>query len=82
MVDLKQEMNATIIGEPSSNRPNHYGNTSGFNLPNSRLSVSYSNNYWDIYEEVDVLEPDIPVYRDFNDYINGLDTVLEHIKGL
>lgn len=81
-VDLKQEMNALIVGEPSSNRPNHYGNVSGFNLPNSGLRVSYSNNYWDIYEEVDVLEPDIPVYRDFDDYVNGVDTVLEHIKGL
>ena len=81
-VDLKQEMNALIIGEPSSNRPNHYGNVSSFELPNSGLKVSYSNNYWDIYEEVDVLEPDIPVYRDFEDYVNGVDTVLEHIKGL
>ena len=63
-------------------KPNHYGELRSFNLPNTDLRVSYSTKYFRLLEDSDPdsLYPDITVETEFEDFLNGRDTILEMIK--
>jgi C-terminal processing protease CtpA/Prc len=85
-VQLREETNATFVGEPTSGKPNHFGAVRGFKLPNSKISVTYSTkhiNFSDFYETsyegVDSFIPDVIVENSIEDYINNRDAVLEKI---
>gem|GEM_PF-282970 len=81
-MDFKNYCNATIVGEPTTSGANHYGELGSFILPNLKLPVYYSTKYFKNSEnDSNWLKPDIFVYRNFDDYISGIDTVFEAIKG-
>ena len=62
-------------------KPNHFGEVRVFNLPNTDLKVSYSTKYFKLLENIDpdALYPDITVETEFEDFLNGRDTVLKLI---
>lgn len=75
---LKRDLNAILVGEPTGQRPNAYGEVKTMNLPHSDLPVQYSTRYLKTMEDdPPALEPDIQVTRSSLDYASGRDPVLE-----
>lgn len=80
---LRQYTKATIIGEPSGQKPNSYGEVKTFMLPNSKLEIGYSTKFWKNVEDDPLsMMPDIFVEVSFDDYVNGRDVVFEKILAL
>jgi hypothetical protein len=80
-IDFKKNTEAILIGEPTSGKPNHFGEVNKFSLPKSGLSVSYSTKYFNyLDEDLSSLMPDITVETTFADYAAGKDPVLEAVK--
>lgn len=81
VIALKKQTNATIIGENSGGRPNHYGQTKAFRLPNSQIGVSYSTRYIiGLKEDIEYLEPDVAIGVSFAFEKEDKDAVMEWVK--
>jgi len=80
-VDFREKLEGFLVGRPAAAKPNHYGEVKSFNLPNSGLRISYSSKYFRVYndKEPDALYPDIYVDTEFEDFVNGEDTILNLI---
>jgi len=77
-VYLKEELRATLIGEPTGQKPNAYGDVRRFLLPNSRIAVRYSTKYWRMAsDDAPSLDPDLFVSQASSDYFGMRDPVLE-----
>lgn len=78
-ITLSQEMNATLVGEATGGKPNHYGEVRQFRLPNIGLLVQYSTRYWLNYPGSDplTLEPDIQAPLTVHDLLTGRDPALD-----
>lgn len=82
-----KEMGGYLVGVPTSGSVNHFGEVGSFNLPNSGIRVSYSNkmiwlgDYLDAAQGygIESLKPDLTVYESLEDYLNGIDTVVEAV---
>jgi len=46
VMDFPHDLHAILVGEPTGNKPNHYGQQQNFELPNSRLMVHYSTKHF------------------------------------
>jgi len=80
-IAFRKHTEAILIGEPTSGRPNHFGEVKKFKLPNSGLSVSYSTKYFKyIDDDPNSLIPDITVETSFKDFASGKDPVLDAIR--
>ncbi|MDY0781464.1 S41 family peptidase [Tenacibaculum sp. IB213877] len=78
---FKNYTNATIIGEETSGKPNHFGEVKTFRLPNSNLKVYYSTKYFKkVDNDVHTIIPDVKINTTFSDFINGTDPTLEWVK--
>lgn len=74
---LKAEAGAVLIGEPTGQKPNAYGEVKSFTLPRSGLVVYYSTKYWKTEEgDRPSLEPDHAVRLSSADYFGLQDPVL------
>ena len=79
-IDLRNEMNAVLVGEPSGSKPNSYSENDEFTLPNSRLEVSYSTRYYKLQdEETPSLMPDKLIEPVWELYTAGRDPAMEWI---
>jgi hypothetical protein len=77
-VYLRLHSQARFVGEPTGGKPNSYGEVRQFRLPNSRASVSYSTNYFQLMEiDPDSLEPDVYVPVPAEAAFSGQDPLLE-----
>ncbi len=75
---LKRETKAILVGEPTGQRPNAYGEVKTMNLPHSKLLAQYSTKYFKTMDgDPPTLAPDILVERSSWDYASGRDPVLE-----
>jgi hypothetical protein len=75
---LKRETKATLVGEPTGQRPNFYGEVETMALPHSKLRVHYSTRYFKTMDgDPPSLAPDIQIEPSSSDYANGRDPVLE-----
>jgi hypothetical protein len=77
---LEQRTAARFIGQPTADRPNHYGETNIFVTPNSALPIIHASEYYETSTPGDqrrYREPDIGVAYTFADYAAGTDAVLE-----
>lgn len=80
-INFKKRTEAIFVGEPTSGKPNHFGEVNKFTLPNSGLSVSYSTKYFKYLDEDPAsLIPDIIVETSFKDFASGKDPVLDTIR--
>ena len=80
-IDLKRELNATFIGEPTSGCANHLGEIRGFVLPTSKVGISYSTKYFKQAEIKDgPLQPDVAKETTYEDFMSGTDPVLDWIR--
>lgn len=71
---------AVFIGEPTGERPNHYGDATEITLPSSKIVVSVATLYWQDMgplDQRDASVPDVAVGLTSEDYARGRDPVLE-----
>lgn len=79
-VDFINNAEVVIIGEETGGRPNHYGEVNRFVLPESRLVVSYSTEYFFLMEDnPSTITPEILAPISFQDYIMGRDPAMEAV---
>jgi hypothetical protein len=78
-MDFRDRLHAILVGEPTGNKPNHYGDQKRFLLPNSKLMVQYSTKHFTLIQDADpsTLAPDILVPYSVDDFLAGRDPVLE-----
>lgn len=79
-VELKQQVGARLIGEPTGQKPNHYGELKSFVLPHSKITVRYSTKFWKTEAgDRPSLEPDQQVLLSSADYFAMRDPVLDAV---
>lgn len=79
-VDLKKNTRATVIGEPTGEHPNHYGEQRVLKLPNSGIEVTYSTKFHELIEKnADAYAPDVLVPPTPESYLRGVDPAMEWI---
>jgi len=79
---LARYTNVTIMGEATSGKPNHFGNTSSFNLPHSGISITTSKVLHQDGQPEDFstsTEPDFFVPLSSADFVARRDPVLERV---
>lgn len=79
-VYLKEATEALFFGEPTGEMPYKGGPAYFAKLTHSGLYYMYSKNVFEpLYEGVDTIQPDFYIEPSFDDYQNGIDTILETI---
>ncbi len=72
---------ATLIGEASGTRPNHYDGIRQFLLPYSRITVQFATQYRPVRKsEARVLTPQIVIPVTFEHFRNGRDPVFDFVR--
>ena len=79
--DGSKQLGATLVGEPTGGNLNHYGEVKTFNLPYSGFTITYCTKYFENVKgyDKDALYPDIKSSIKLDDYINGVDTVVQTV---
>lgn len=79
-IQLKNQTNATFVGEPTGGKPNHFGEVRNFMLTNSGINISYSTKYFTLSnEDTDSFYPDTAIELGFKDYVENWDPVLDAV---
>ncbi len=77
-IELKQKTNATLIGEPTGGKPNHFGEVRSFILTHSGLTVFHSTKFFkSLPDDPHSLIPDIHTPVRSTDYIRGADPAFD-----
>lgn len=80
---LKRRYGAVLVGEPSGGSPNHFGEIRSFELPRSKLKVSYSTRRFDRGPTgAKTIPPDHAASQSYADFVSGKDPVLDKIRSL
>jgi hypothetical protein len=76
---LQGDLHAILIGQPTGNKPNHFGQVASFELPNSKLKVKYSTKHFHMVRNGDPrsFDPDIDVPYSLEDFLAGRDPVFD-----
>jgi Peptidase family S41 len=75
---LKSDASATLIGEPTGQKPNAYGEVRSFTLPHSKIPVNYSTKHFQTESgDRPSMEPDVRVELSSTDYFALRDPVLD-----
>jgi len=78
--EITRYTEAILVGEPTSENINFYGDARPVVLPHSQITAYISYLWWQDYpalENADWTAPQVPVRMSFEDYVNNQDTVLE-----
>ena len=77
-LQLREQMQAILVGEPTGARPNSYSEAASFTLPNSHFQVQYSRLYYHLVPgNPDGVIPDKVLPPTWSDYQAGTDAALE-----
>lgn len=79
VIDLEQQTSAIFVGEPTGGSPNHFGNATRFQLPNSGLNAHVATFAWTTAGKDDkrlTREPDILVTHESGSFFSGEDPTL------
>jgi hypothetical protein len=80
---LKHDCGARFVGEVPRAVPNHQADAEHFELPNSKIEVSYSSKLWRLFPELGearTIPIDLPAAWTWDDYRSGRDPMLEAIQ--
>jgi hypothetical protein len=78
--DFRRETPAILVGEPAGEKPNSYQESRRMQLPNSKLTVSYSTKFYRFADPgIEAIVPDKLFEPAWADYKAGRDPVLEWI---
>lgn len=79
-MDLKNSTNATLIGEPTGGKPNHFGEVKVIHLSNTNVDIQYSSKYFKTTsKDTDSIYPDVNITLKASSYFNGKDDFLNYI---
>ena len=71
---------AVLIGEPTGGSPNCYGEVLSFELPNSKIKVSYSTKYYKLTDDGALtITPDVELSPSVNDFKENKDVFMDYI---
>ena len=84
---MMKEIGSTIVGTPTGGSVDHFGQVSDFELPNSKVRVTYSNKFIELFPllksaekyDVEPFLPDISVEQTLEDYLLGKDSVVNYV---
>jgi C-terminal processing protease CtpA/Prc len=77
---FRERTAAILVGEPIGERPNSYQEAREMRLPNSKLLVRYSTQYYEFTKGGEnVIRPDQLIPTDWETYKAGRDPVLEWV---
>ena len=77
-VELRRDAGAVLYGEPTGGKPNHYGETKTFELPNSKIAIQYSTKFFKMQDEdTPGVMPDVRIDLTSADIINAHDTIMD-----
>jgi hypothetical protein len=79
-MDFRDNIHAILIGEPTGEKPNSYGEVKTIKLPNSGIEIMCTTKFFRLMTNSDppALMPDIAVVaRSLEDYLAGRDPVLD-----
>ena len=80
-IELRDELDAVLIGNPTTERANHYGDVLFFTLQNTGVQLRVSSTFLELDPGNDgALEPDITLPRLGTDFVNGIDPVFEWLR--
>lgn len=80
VIELKKTTNATFVGEQTGGNINHFGELKTFELPNSKIKVTYSTKYWENWENHNgAFKPDIETSNTLSNFLNSYDKAIEII---
>ncbi|MDO6596614.1 S41 family peptidase [Oceanihabitans sp. 2_MG-2023] len=79
-IQFKQLLNAKLVGEPTGANPNGYQDMGQFNLPNSKLLITYSKRLFRLQDtKSNGVQPDIYITSKWENYKNGMDEILNWV---
>jgi len=79
---LERNTKAIFVGEPTGERPNHYGDAAAITLPSSGIEINLSRKYWEDSQPGDPrlwTAPTIPAPLTLQLFRDGRDPALEAI---
>lgn len=80
---FQAKTNATLLGEPPAQRPNHVGDPNFIILPNSRLQVFHGTRQINALPgDPDTLRMQVPIELPFPAFRDGKDPVLDYVRQL
>ncbi|MGB7604827.1 MAG: S41 family peptidase [Lutisporaceae bacterium] len=83
VMDLRNDTEATLIGEPTGGKPNHFGEVKMLHLSNVNIDIYYSSNYFKTTKDnTDSIYPDINIPLKAISYFNGEDDFLSYILSI
>ncbi|WP_299896685.1 tetratricopeptide repeat protein [uncultured Aquimarina sp.] len=78
--EITRYTEAILVGEPTAENINFYGDARAVQLPNSKINAYLSYLWWQDYpalENKDATVPSVPVTMSYDDYVQNKDVVLE-----
>jgi hypothetical protein len=80
--DLRSTAKAVLVGEPTGQKPNSFGEVRSCELPNSSLTLFYSTRLWKRVPTGDpiALEPDVRADSSSTDYFSDRDIAIEAVR--
>lgn len=82
LAELEQYTNAIFVGEPAGTGANHFGENFRFELPNSKITVTLSSEWWQKSDPRDIRTttfPELTAELTAEDYRTNRDPALEVI---
>ncbi|MGE6230812.1 hypothetical protein [Paenibacillus chitinolyticus] len=78
---FKKELGGILIGQPTSSKPDMFGNVQTFALPNSKTVVYYTTKKFILIgnKKIDSLYPDIDIDWTMQDFLEGKDTDMDYV---
>jgi len=78
-IEMRRQLNATLVGEATGEKLNSYGEVRQFKLPNSDLHIQYSTEFFRMQKDsdADALYPDIPAPLALADFLAAHDAALD-----
>lgn len=80
VLDIKERVSVTLIGESTGGSPNSYGEVATFQLLNTKIPIQYSIKYFELTNDgANTITPDIIIKPTINDYIENKDVIMDYI---
>lgn len=81
-MELKEKLQAITVGEPTGQKPNHYGEVKELRLPHWGVNVGYSTTFWKRVDgDPEAFVPDVAAPPSFAAVQAGRDPAMEAILG-
>jgi len=77
--DIKHKLKAILVGQPTGQGVNHYGEIKKIILPNSKIEIQYSSKYFKLVDDDSHnIFPDVLIEPTITDIMSGKDPVLDY----